>query len=79
MLERGDGSAALLVIDVQVGIIDGFHAYRGREVLEKINQLLAKARAASTPIIYIQHDGEAGHPLEAGTSGWEIDHPHARV
>lgn len=65
---------ALLVIDVQVGIIEGFHAYRGREVLEQINGLLAKARASNTPIIYVQHDGEAGHPLEPGTPGWEI-HP----
>ena len=65
---------AILVIDVQVGIIEGFHAYRGREVLEQINGLLAKARASKTPIIYVQHDGEAGHPLEAGTPGWEI-HP----
>jgi nicotinamidase-related amidase len=63
---------ALLIVDVQVGIIEGFHAYRGREVLEQINRLLAKARASNAPIIYIQHDGEAGHPLETQTSGWEI-------
>ena len=65
---------ALLVIDVQVGIIEGFHAYRGREVLEQINKLLSKARASNMPIIYVQHDGEAGHPLEVGTEGWQI-HP----
>lgn len=65
---------ALLIIDVQVGIIDGFRAYRGREVLEKINKLLSKARASNMPIIYIQHDGEKGHPLEVGTAGWQI-HP----
>ena len=63
---------ALLVIDVQVGIIDGFHAYRGREVLEQINNLLSKARASNMPIIYVQHDGEAGHPLEVGSDGWHI-------
>ena len=65
---------ALLVIDVQVGIIEGFHAYRGRDVLEQINKLLAKARASNMPIIYIQHDGEKGHPLEVGSEGWHI-HP----
>jgi nicotinamidase-related amidase len=68
---------ALLVIDVQVGIIEGFHAYRGREVLEQINTLLSKARASNVPIIYIQHDGEAGHPLEAGTEAWQI-HPEIK-
>jgi nicotinamidase-related amidase len=67
-------NTALAVIDVQVGIIEGFHAYRGREVLEQITKLLTKARASNTSIIYIQHDGEAGHPLEVGTEGWRI-HP----
>lgn len=64
--------SGLLIIDVQVGIIDGFHAYRGPEVLEQINKLVSKARASNMPIIYIQHDGEAGHPLEVGTEGWQI-------
>jgi nicotinamidase-related amidase len=68
---------ALLIIDVQVAIIKGLHAYRGREVLEQINKLLSKARASNIPIIYIQHDGEAGHPLEAGTEGWQI-HPEIK-
>lgn len=69
--------AALLIIDVQVGIIEGFHAYRGREVLEQINKLLAKARASNMPIIYVQHDGEKGHPLEVGSEGWQI-HPEIK-
>jgi nicotinamidase-related amidase len=66
--------SGLLIIDVQVGIIEGFHAYRGRDVLEQINKLLSKARASNVPIIYVQHDGEAGHPLEVGREGWQI-HP----
>jgi nicotinamidase-related amidase len=68
---------ALFVIDVQVGIIEGLRAYRGRDVLDQINKLLSKARASNMPIIYIQHDGEAGHPLEVGTEGWQI-HPDIR-
>ncbi|MEK6405461.1 MAG: cysteine hydrolase family protein [Acidobacteriota bacterium] len=67
---------ALLIIDVQVGIIEGFRAYRGREVLEQINKLRSKARASSMPIIYVQHDGEKGHPLEVGSDGWQI---HAEI
>ena len=69
--------SGLLIIDVQVGIIEGFHAYRGPEVLDQINMLLSKARASKMPIIYIQHDGEAGHPLEVGTEGWQI-HPEIK-
>ena len=64
----------LLIIDVQVGIIDGFHAYKGSEVLEQINGLIGRARASNTPIIYVQHEGSQGDPLEAGTEGWQI-HP----
>ena len=43
-------------------------------VLSKIKTLLTKARASGTPVIYIQHDGPRGHPLETHTKGWEI-HP----
>ena len=70
-------AAGLLIIDAQVGIVEGFRAYRGREVLEQINKLLANARASNTPIIYVQHDGEAGHPLEVGSEGWQI-HPEIK-
>jgi nicotinamidase-related amidase len=66
--------AALLIIDVQVGIIEGFHAYHGDEVLKQINALRTKARASNIPVIYIQHDGEQGHALEVGSDGWQI-HP----
>jgi nicotinamidase-related amidase len=65
---------ALLVIDVQVGIIDGLNAYRGSEVVETIDNLLAKARAEQTPVIYVQHDGGTGDLLELGSQGWQI-HP----
>jgi nicotinamidase-related amidase len=63
---------ALVVIDVQVGLIE--EAYRCNEVLASINILLSKARATGTPVIYIQHDEPKGHQLEVGTPAWEI-HP----
>src|SRR5262245_10051193 len=65
---------ALLVIDVQVGIIEGLRAYRRVEVLERINSLLSRARASGVPVIYVQHDGPAGHPVEVDSAGWQI-HP----
>ncbi len=64
---------ALLVIDVQVGLITG-PAYRGPEVLANIADLLARARVAGTPVIYVQHDGDAGGQMEPGAPGWQI-HP----
>lgn len=66
---------ALLVIDAQVGLLEGEEtAYRKDEVLASINDLLSRARASNTPIIYVQHTGEEGGPLEADTPGWQI-HP----
>jgi len=66
--------AALLIVDVQVGLVELMPAEIQASVLSRIGTLLAKARAAGTPVIYIQHDGAKGHPLETHTKGWEI-HP----
>jgi len=65
---------ALLVIDVQVGIVDYFKAYNKDQVLANINDLLTRARAARVPVIYVRHEGGKGDPLEAHTAGWAI-HP----
>jgi len=43
-----------------------------RSVLPRIRTLIAKARVSAIPVIYIQHDGPKGHPLETHTKGWEI-------
>lgn len=69
---------ALLVIDVQVGQIEGPRpAYRGGEVVARIQDLLARARAVGTDVIYVQH-GEDGDGLFAvGIPTWEI-HPSVR-
>jgi nicotinamidase-related amidase len=69
-------NTALLVIDVQVGILDHFQAYNKDQVLANINGLITKARAARVPVIYVRHDGGKGDPLEANTAGWQI---HPRV
>jgi len=68
--------SALLVIDVQQDLFSGPDAaYRGDEVMARIADLAARARAAGTPVVYVQHDGEPTDGLCAlGTPGWEI-HP----
>ena len=65
---------ALLIIDVQIGLVELVPAEVRRSVLPKIKTLLTKAHASGVPVIYIQHDGPKGHPLETHTKGWEI-HP----
>ena len=45
-------SVALLVIDVQVGLITG--AYREQETIEAINQVIRKIRAIDGDVIFIR-------------------------
>ena len=70
---------ALVVIDVQRGILEIPNLARKKEVDQALDEtvgriagLIARARAASVPVIYIQHDGSPGHRLEPGTSGWPL-------
>jgi len=67
-------NVALLVWDVQVGLVEWIPPEIQGSVLPNIGALVAKARASGTPVIYIQHDGSKGHALEPGTTGWAI-HP----
>jgi nicotinamidase-related amidase len=67
---------ALVVIDVQEGMQAEKGAYDGAGVIERIADLLERARKSGTKIIYVQHDGgaEPGHPLAKGTPGHAIHH-----
>jgi nicotinamidase-related amidase len=67
-------NTALLIIDVQVGLVELMPRELREHVLSNIETLLAKARSSDTPVIFVQHDGPKGHPLEAGTKAWGI-HP----
>ena len=70
---------ALLVIDVQRGIMNDPILARKKEINQafaetvlRIAELIERARKASVPVIYVQHDGGPGHRLEPETSGWPI-------
>ncbi len=67
-------STALLVIDVQAGLIDGAH--EAEQLLANIADLIARARRASVPVIYLQHNSATWPPLERGAPTWQI---HPRV
>ena len=60
-------NTALLVIDVQNGVVSG--AFRRDEVVANINTLVARARAEGVPVVWIQHSDE--DELVSGTEGWE--------
>jgi len=68
---------ALLVVDLQLGMFNGeeigpIHA--GDALLTRVRALLAQARAAGAPVIYVRHDSGPGRLLACGTANWQI-HP----
>lgn len=64
--------SALLIIDVQRALCTGeYAAFEADCVIDRINTVSQKARAAAAPVIVIQHE-EAGGPLAHGTDGWQL-------
>src|SRR5262249_51931201 len=55
-------NTALLVIDVQNGVVEGSH--NRDEMIANINKLVDKARAEDVPVIWVQHNNE-GLPLNS--------------
>ena len=60
---------ALLVIDMQVGIVA--HAHDKDGVIGRIAGLIAAARGAGTPVVFVQHE-EDWPTMHRGESGWQI-------
>lgn len=63
----GREGKALLVIDVQNDVVEDAH--RRDEVIRNINSLVAKARDAETPVIWVQHSDDY---MEIGSDAWQI-------
>ena len=63
---------ALVVIDVQQGMFafPDYPPHDGEAVVARIAEMIARARAAGTPIFYIQHDGGEGSELATGAPGF---------
>ncbi|GAB3840572.1 cysteine hydrolase family protein [Micromonospora andamanensis] len=59
-------NTALLVIDVQNGVVTGAHNRDG--VIANINTLLGKARAEGTPVVWVQHSDDG---LPQGGDAWQ--------
>ena len=67
----------MMIIDVQSAFFDKngtICVYHGEELLKTIKNLISRARKASVPVIYVQHDGDKGTPFEPGKPSWPI-HP----
>ncbi|HZT67151.1 MAG TPA: cysteine hydrolase family protein [Acidimicrobiales bacterium] len=66
--------AALLVVDVQNGVVAGAHNRDG--VIENINVLVAKARAEDVPVVWVQHSDDE---LVEGSDSWQYVPELARL
>jgi nicotinamidase-related amidase len=60
-------NTALIIVDVQQDVVAQAHARDA--VVANINLLVAKARAAGVPVIWVQHSDD---DLVRGTDGWEL-------
>lgn len=68
-------NTALLVIDMQACNLEGSAPVYGHgDLLTRVSSLVARARAAGVPVVYVQHCGPEGAVDQPGTPGWEI-HP----
>jgi nicotinamidase-related amidase len=61
---------ALLVVDMQVGLLKGDPKHDLAGVIERINRLSQWVRGRSGWVIFIQHCGPMGDDFEPGTPGW---------
>lgn len=59
-------NTALVVIDVQNGVVDG--AVRRDDVIANIRDLVGRARSQSVPVVWVQHSDDG---LTFGSEEWE--------
>jgi len=60
-------NTALLVIDVQNGVVEGAHERDA--VVGNIGSLVDKARQEDVPVVWVQHSSEG---LAKGSDNWRI-------
>lgn len=63
---------ALIIIDMQVGLLDGAHDEE--RIINTVADLLQRARQANMPVVHVQHDHLTYEPLMPGKPTWQI-HP----
>jgi nicotinamidase-related amidase len=64
---------ALIVVDVQAGLVTGDGAVPGAAaLLTVVGDLLARARRAGSLVVHLQNDGAPGTVDEPGQPGWAL-------
>jgi streptothricin hydrolase len=76
MTARVTPAQALIAVDVQSAFVSGPDAVPDApRVLERIEDLTARARTAGALVVHLQNDGPAGAADEPLTPGWELHLP----
>jgi nicotinamidase-related amidase len=63
---------AMLIVDMQVGLLNGAPKHDLNGVIDRINRLAANVRTASGTVIFVQHCGGKGDEFEPQTPGWAL-------
>ncbi|MGI8477488.1 MAG: cysteine hydrolase family protein [Thermomicrobiales bacterium] len=67
------GRTGLVVIDLQAAMLaEEPPAHRREEMLAAVGDLLAKARAAEAPVVFIRHHEEGYEQMQPGHPGFEV-------
>lgn len=61
---------AMLIVDMQVGLLSGAPKHDLSGVIARINRIAARVRAQSGKVIFIQHCGGKGDDFEPQKPGW---------
>ena len=63
---------AIIVVDMQVGLLNGPPKLDLEGVIQRINLLTAMVRELSGKVIWVRHCGRAGDGFERHTEGWSF-------
>jgi nicotinamidase-related amidase len=63
---------AIVIVDMQVGLLDGERKYDLHGVVERINRLAAMVRGRAGKVVWIRHCGKPGDRFAPGTAGFEL-------
>lgn len=63
---------AIVVVDMQVGLLEGAPKHDLQGVIQRINLLTAMVRKQSGKIIWIRHCGRPGDGFERNAEGWSF-------
>ena len=71
-LSWGQSMDAMIVVDMQVGLLDGPPKHDLQGVIQRINSLTAMVRKQSGKVIWVRHCGKRGDGFERHSEGWSF-------